>query len=164
MKTKTINPYSYDELSKEAKERALRDWNETNDNPLMQSHMINVLKEKLEERKIKYDVDSIDVRYSLSNCQGDGFMFEGILYDDKDRIIKIKHVGRYYHSYSKEIDYPEASERDYANFEKVYQSICKEMEQIGYDEIEYQQSEEYFKEECEANDYTFEESGKMNNL
>lgn len=163
MKTKTIELYEYDELSPEAKEKARAQWNEHNDNPLMQSHMINLLKEKLDDRKIKYDVDSIDVRYSLSYCQGDGFMFEGTLYDDKGRTITIKHSGRYYHSYSKEIDYPEASERDYANFEKVYQSICKEMEKIGYDEIEYQESEESFREACEANGYTFRINGEMEN-
>ena len=131
----------------------------------MQSHMINVLKEKLEERGIKYDTDSIDVRYSLSNSQGDGFMFEGKLYDDKGREIRIKHGGgHYYHSHSKEIDYPEASEKDYAEFDKTYHAICKDMERIGYDEIEYEQSAEAFEQTCEANEWTFREDGTMENL
>lgn len=141
MKTKTIKLYEYGELSPKAKKKALAKWNETNDNPLMQSHMINLLKEKLEERGIKYDVDSIDVRYSLSNCQGDGFMFIGKI-EYKGHTVTIKHGGHHYcHKYTGEIDYPEASEREYVDFQKVYYLICDEMERVGYDEIEYQQSE-----------------------
>ena len=161
MKKKTITLYEYSELSKEAQEKALAKWNETNDDPFMQSHMINLLKEKLEERKIKYDTDSIDVRYSLSYCQGDGFMFEGKLEDDRGRTITIKHSGHYYHKYSRDIDYPAASERDYAYFEKRYNKICDEMEQLGYDHIEYQESEENFEQVCEANEWTFRKDGTL---
>lgn len=163
MKQITINLYNYEELEPKAQARALSDYNEHNDDPLMQSHMINLLKEELDERHIKYDVDSIDVRYSLSHCQGDGFMFEGTLYDERGSVIKIKHSGRYYHSHSKEIDYEGASEREYQNFEAVYQAICKKMEQAGYDHVEYEQSEENFIGVCEANEYTFEADGKMRN-
>ncbi len=165
MKTKTIKLYEYSELSKEVKKKALAKWNETNDNPIMQSHMINLLKEKLDERGIKYDVDSIDVRYSLSYSQGDGFMFEGII-EWEGAKLKIKHSGRYYHSYSKNVEEIEQfkSENQAVAFEKVYQAICKEMEQAGYDEIEYQQSEEMFVETCEISGYTFRENGVMENL
>lgn len=163
MQQKTITLYQYSELSDKAKKKALADWNETNDDPFLQSHMINILKEKLEERGIEYDVDSIDVRYSLSNNQGDGFMFEGTLYDGRGCEIKIKHSGHYYHKYSRDIDYPAASEREYAYFEKVYNSICDEMERMGYDEIEYEQSEENFIGVCEANEWTFREDGTLEN-
>lgn len=171
MKTKTITLYEYSELSPEAKEKALNQWNENNDDPLMQSHMINLLKEELEERKITYDEDSIDVRYSLSHCQGDGFMFEGRL-NWNGYTIKIKHQGHYYHSYSKSVEMYkivdgqeiEASEEDANAFEEIYQAICKKMEQTGYDHIEYITSEESFIEACEANEYTFREDGTMENI
>lgn len=52
MKTKTINLYEYNELAPAAKERALAEWNEHNDDPFMQEHMINLLTEKLDERGI----------------------------------------------------------------------------------------------------------------
>lgn len=162
MKTKTITLYEYSELSSEAKEKALNKWRETNDDPMMQSHMINLLKEDLDARGIKYNEDSIDVRYSLSHCQGDGFMFEGILTDDRGRTITIKHGGgHYYHEYSKVIDYPEASEKKYANFDTLYVNICKKMEREGYDHIEYTNSEESFIGECEANEWTFREDGTL---
>lgn len=172
MKTKTISLYEYSELSPKAKEKALSKWQETVDNPLLQSHMINVLKEKLEERGIKYDTDSIDVRYSLSNSQGDGFMFEGELVWGKYTIY-IKHGGgRYYHSNSALVEVQETDNlgfhmdddhEDVKKFDALYQEICKEMERIGYDEIEYEQSEESFINACEANEYTFREDGTMEN-
>jgi hypothetical protein len=173
MKTKTINLYSYDELSEKAQEKALGEWNEGNDYPLMQSDMINRLKEVLEERGIKYDEDSIDVRYSLSHSQGDGFMFEGVLEWGKYTIY-IKHDGNphYYHSHTANIEIQETdnlgfhveNEKDEKAFEDIYQSICKEMEDIAYGEIEYQMSEELFQQTCEANEYTFREDGTMENF
>lgn len=169
MKTKTITLYEYSELSPEAKEKALDKWNEYNDDPLMQSHMINLLKEELDERGIKYDTDSIDVRYSLSYCQGDGFMFLGEI-DWKDYTVTIKHSGHYYHSDSKTIDMKydtgedvSDDEPEFAEFEAIYQEICKKMEQVGYDNIEYVTSEEYFIEACDVNEYTFREDGTMEN-
>lgn len=165
MKTKTITLYEYGELSPTAKEKARAKWNETNDNPLMQSHMINVLKEKLEERGIKYDTDSMDVRYSLSSCQGDGFMFEGVItWRGKD--ISIKHDGNahYYHMHTASFDYEGLTEDEFGQFKAVYEAVCKEMERIGYDEIEYQQSEESFEQACEANEWTFREDGTLENL
>lgn len=170
MKTKTITLYEYEELTDKAKERALREWNDDNDDPYMQSHMINLLKEELDERGIKYIEDNIDVRYSLSNCQGDGFMFEGELEWEKYTIY-IKHSGHYYHSYSKSVEMQETdnlgfhieNDKDEQEFEELYQEICKKMEGIGYDYIEAYTSEEAFVEACEANGYTFRENGEMEN-
>lgn len=163
MITKTINLYEYSELSDKAKAKALADWNEDNNDPFMQSHMINVLKEKLEDRGIKYDTDSIDVRYSLANCQGDGFMFEGIItWRGKD--ITIKHASNmYFHSKTASFVYEDLTDAQFRKFEAVYESICKEMERIGYAHIEYITSAESFCEACEANEYTFRENGTMEN-
>lgn len=172
MKTKIIELYEYSELSLEAKEKALAKWNETNDDPFMQSHMINMLKEKLDEYGIKYDADSLDVRYSLSSSQGDGFMFIGTLTWGKYTIY-IKHGGgHYYHSNSAHIEMQETDNlgfhmdeehKDVKMFDALYHEICKEMERIGYDEIEYQTSAEAFEQACEANSYTFREDGTMEN-
>lgn len=164
MKTKIITLYEYSELDQKAKDKARADWNEGNDNAFMQSHMINLLKEKLDERGIKYDVDSMDVRYSLSNCQGDGFMFIGkVMWKDVE--VTIKHSdNHYYHMHTASFEHEGLTNDEFYQFEVVYQAICKEMEQIGYDEIEYQQSEESFEQACEANEYTFREDGRMENV
>lgn len=163
MKTKTINLYEYSELDQKAKDKALQQWNEYNNDPFMQSHMINLLKEKLEERGMVYDVDSIDVRYSLSSCQGDGFMFIGtITWRDVD--IAITHGDHHYsHMYTARFDYDGLTEDEFGQFKAVYEAICKEMERIGYDHIDYITSEESFIEACDANDYTFREDGTMEN-
>ena len=179
MKNITIALYNYEELNDKAKEKALKDWNQYNDDPFMQSHMINLLKEKLDERGIKYDEDSIDVRYSLSYSQGDGFMFEGTFSLDygagRCYTANVKHSGHYYHSKSRTIEWldadtaEEASEdvgeegKDYQTFVQMYEEVCKEMERAGYDHIEWITSEEYFIDACEANEYTFEANGTMRN-
>lgn len=165
MQTKTITLYEYSELEPKAKEKARAKWNETNDDPLMQSHMINLLKEELEERGIKYDVDSMDVRYSLSSCQGDGFMFEGKL-QWRGKEITIKHDGNahYYHMNTARFDYEGLTEAQFGQFQAVYEAVCKKMERTGYDEIEYQQSEESFINACDANEWTFREDGTMENV
>jgi hypothetical protein len=160
MKTIETKVYTFDELSDKAKEAARQWYIEWYDDPMMQSHLGNLLKEKLEGLNIKYDTDSINVMYSLGYSQGDGLMFEGTLYDDRGSAIIIKHSGHYYHSNSRDIDYEGASEREYADFVKTYAAICKKIERAGYDEIEYQQSMEAVAEACEANDYTFTEAGK----
>jgi len=163
MKTITLNLYSYAELSKKAQERALEDWNKDNEDPLLPSHLGNLLKQELEERGIKYDTDSINVLYSLSYCQGDGLMFEGVV-TWRNKEIKIKHAdNHYYHSKTASFDYEGLTDAEFGQFQAVYEAICKKIERAGYDEIEYQRSEEAFIETCEANEYTFEENGKMRN-
>ena len=167
MKKITINLYNYEELSKEAKAKALTEWNDRdNDYPFLEED----IKDTCTTLLTKYGItgDPVEVSYSLSYCQGDGAMFYGT-FTWKDYSIKITHVGRYSHSNSKEIEMlnaqtginaPEASERA---FEIIYQSICEAMETRGYAHIEAERSEESFAEQCEANGYTFEENGKMRN-
>lgn len=164
MKTKTINLYEYNELDQKAKDKALQQWNEYNNDPFMQIDMINQLKEELEERGIKYDTDSIDVRYSLSNCQGDGFMFIGtITWRNVD--ITITHGDHQYsHMYTARFDYDGLTEAEFEQFKAVYEAICKKMERVGYDHIDYMTSEESFIEACDANEYTFREDGTMENV
>ena len=45
--------------------------------------------------------------------------------------------------------------------ENIYVPLCLRAEKRGYEEIEYESSEEYFKEECEANEWEFLENGDM---
>ena len=164
MKTKTITLYDYNELSPKAKEKALSDWNQNNYDPMMQSHMINLLTEELDARGIKYDTDSIDVYYSLSYCQGDGFMYIGKIEWKGETVTVTHNNAHYYHMYTANIDTGELKSEDVDSFKAMYQEVCKKMEKAGYAEIEYQQSEEYFMDACEANEYTFREDGTMENL
>lgn len=186
MKTiqKEYTLYTFDELSQEAKDKARQKHNENNDYYFLEDCMNERLHELLQENFIKDMNDTskagtkpTQVQYSLSYCQGDGAMFTGdfILKDyinkNKDGgnyIAHIKHSGRYYHSNSKTIDIRdeednEAPKEIYDAFEVTYQKICKELERYGYNFIEYEDSEESFRENCEANEYTFLSDGTMMN-
>ena len=55
------------------------------------------------------------------------------------------------------------NEKDEQEFEELYQDICKKMERVGYEHIEWYTSEGVFIEACEANGYTFRENGEMEN-
>lgn len=163
MKTKTITLYEYSELSPEAFQKAYRKWYEQEEDPFMQSHMINLLTEKLDERGIKYDTDSIDVRYSLSYCHGDGFMFIGNVTWHGETVTVTHNDHHYCHMYTAGIETGDLGSKDVDSFKAMYQEVCKEMERIGYDHIEAITSEEAFKEACEANEWTFREDGTMEN-
>ncbi len=168
--TREIELYEYSELSKEAKKKALDTWNETNDLPFMQSMLNDECGQLLKENGITCTSNHPVCLYSLAHCQGDGLMFQGsfIWYGHS---VKVKHSGHYYHSHSKTVDITkivdgqeiEASENEYAEFEAVYQSICKELATIGYDFIESETSEERFIDECNANEWTFTKDGVMDN-
>lgn len=168
MKEITLKLYSYKELSKEAQEKALAKWQEYIEDPFMQEHMGNLVMQELDGVGIKYEADTINTLYSLSYCQGDGLMFEGTLYY-KGFTVKVKHRGHYYHKYTADVHvYDEDTCEDAPaivcdEFLEIYRDICDTVERAGYDHIEYITSEEYFLEECEANDYTFESNGVMRN-
>lgn len=103
--------------------------------------------------------------YSLGHSQGDGLMFEGV-FNWKNYQVKIKQSGRYYHNHSKEIEIEtltgnNAIEGTYQRFEAIYQKICKELEKEGYSFIEDRQSEAFFIEECNANEWLFTKDGVM---
>lgn len=175
MKTKIITLYSFNELSKEAQEKAHNKWIESNDYYYLPDALNARLHELLEENKIKDLNDTskpgtepTQVMYSLSFSQGDGCMFEGN-FEWNGYTITIKHSGNYCHSNSKIIDImdeegnqPETDE-PYNVFETVYQDICKKLEIYGYAFIGNEDSLEHFKEMCEENDYTFLENGVMEN-
>lgn len=141
--------YNFDELSEDAKQKAIENYREGEDFPFLTDDMLYKLEELLKENKIKYDITP-NVYYSLSYCQGDGAMFEGLVYW-KQYQIRIKQSGHYYHYNSKTFDIDlingnnismKTYEKTEAEFNELYVQICKELEQYGYDQIEYATSDE----------------------
>ena len=180
MKTKTINLYTLEELSEDSREKAHGKWIVDNDYHLLSDYLNERLHELLEENGIKDTNDTskagtkpTQVLYSLSCSQGDGAMFEGeyiYTYKLTSYLIEIKHSGMYYHSNSKSYTTTDLEGEDVDNgeeveqeFDVIYRKICKELERYGYDYIEYEDSMENFGQACEANEYTFEANGVMNN-
>lgn len=177
MKTKTIKLYEYSELTPEAQKRAFEHWREHSfDDYGLQVHMDNAIEPLLEQHGIvpvstadkKYDSKHAMIWYSLSNCQGDGVMFEGT-FTWKNWTVNIQQRGHYYHSMSKVIELSndsgdEPTEEDEKAFEAIYQDICAVLEKSGYSYIEEVQSEAYFIEECNANEWTFRSNGEREDI
>jgi len=164
--------YTFDELSDKAKAKALEDWNQDQDYPFLQDDLREYIHEELSD--LGFTVEGINTSenhsirpfYSLSNCQGDGLMFEGTITDKKGNTFTIKHKGHYYHERSTEIEGIDKNGEsiDTKDFEEnIYIPLCKRVRDRGYQDIEYQESEECFRETCEANEYTFLENGEMFN-
>lgn len=162
MKIKEIQVFEYDELSEDAKEKALIEHNENNDYYFLEEDLSEYLKQLLEENGIKSD--DVKLEYDLSYCQGDGVNFEGnfeyknINFDIKDNCI----------NYFMDNDENDALKIDfidaiYTEFKEVYKEICDKIKKSGYSQIEYELSEENFKEICDANEWTFRENGKLEN-
>lgn len=178
MKTKTIELFDYEELDQKAKDKARQDWNQNNFDPYyVQVDLDNLADELLPKYGIKvltdlkgYETKHPRIYWSLSSCQGDGVVFEGV-FEFEGQTVRVEHTGRYTHSYSKTVTWQdftgeekETEEEALAGrFEEAYQKVCSELEKAGYQAIEGLESEEYFIETCNANEYTFRKDGTMEN-
>ena len=156
--------YKFEELSQEAREKAMQNWNENEEYEWLSDDMNWKLEELLKKAKID---GKAKISYSLGYSQGDGAMFEGEFNWKKYR-ISISQSGHYYHYNSKDITIENEegenfSDEVYEKFDELYVSICKELEKYGYDVIEQAESEENLKDMFDANDYTFLENGEMFN-
>lgn len=187
MKTKTYQVYSFNELSKEAKEYAIQKWYENEDYPMLKEDLLEELSQ-LDTLKIFNDVK---LSYSLSCCQGDGLSFsanislenwlKGKKLSNKNidnineaiyKFISTGNKGFYSYATPEQIQY---DVNDDILFEKVekqvedikneiasyYMNICKELEKYGYSIIEYRMNDQEFQEFCESNEYEFLENGKI---
>jgi len=154
MEQKTIQVYKYEELSDDAKETALNSHIESNDFDFLEESLTEYLKELLTEAKIDGEAE---LSYSLSCCKGDGVSFTGNFEYKGVNISVTRNNSHYVHSNSVDIEAE-------AEFKEIFKEICDKIEKVGYSEIEYQNSEESFKENCEANEYTFRENGEMENI
>ncbi|KKN04365.1 hypothetical protein LCGC14_1098120 [marine sediment metagenome] len=162
MRTVKTKVYSIDELSKEAKEKAIKDWIETDELEFLSEDLSYKLEELLKEHKIEGDAK---IYYSLSYCQGDGAMFEGS-FEWKGYEVEIEHNGHYYHYNSKMIGISDNNGKDVSEkiekeFNNLYVKICKELEEYGYDCIGTSQEDESVVDAMKASDHEFTEDGEM---
>lgn len=169
MRTKTIKLYTFDELSVKAKQKAISWWNETNHSHGLSDDLHEYLVELLKDSNMK-PISPVHVFYSLSYSQGDGAMFTGeIAY--KGYTFTIQHYGHYYHYNSKQItdirrnngnEITDTTWRKmFDEFEPLYVSLCKKLEDYGYELIEHEQSEDVVAETLMANEYEFDETGAI---
>lgn len=163
MITKTINLYTFDELSEKAKEKALNAWRENDDMPFLETDMQEHFEELLKKHNMK-EVSKSNLQYSLSYCQGDGVSFTGN-YKWKNYNVEMIHTNtHYYHKYTVSIDITTMNDNDakesiYDSFKSIYESICDELEKIGYSYIDDSYNDTNIIETIESNGYHFTNEG-----
>jgi len=182
MEEKTIKVYDFEELQEDIQEKVLNSFRENNDFYFLEEDLTEHLEEELQKHKIKA-VDKPKLRYSLSYCQGDGLSFVGDFEFKGIRFyLREGNLSNYYcHSntininmeYEYNQDYDEdfteelqelkekENEKIEEEFTEIFHNICKTLEKVGYEHIEYENSEENIKDYIEANEYKFLENGAI---
>jgi hypothetical protein len=172
--TKKYKVYTFDELDQKAKDKARELYNSEGDNtPFLTDDLREYIHEELTDKGYKVmgfstsENPTIQPLYSLSYSQGDGLMFEGTVSDKDGNEFTIKHSSsNYCHSKTAIIEGTDKNGEELADefisqFTAVYEAICEDIEKRGYDEIEYANSEEVFRETAEANDWLFLKNGDL---
>lgn len=170
--TTTHKVYTLDELSDEARERAIEDYRQSE-----WEHGFTYLEEdmrwKLDEllKQNKIEDRGTELRYSLSYCQGDGASFTGDIEwrgTWRARIGNNSYGWHYSHWNTICIEEmtslrtdKEAPDETQDKLLDILHDINKELERYGYDCIEDATSDETIIETIKANEYEFYENGRM---
>ena len=187
----TIQVYNFNELSHEAKDKAINKFRDSYEIDL--DFFNDNAREIISERGFK---GNIKLQYSLSSSQGDGLsfgcdyfdseklheIFTEVLGTGKDKTIETifnnsyfklnGNSGRYCYANIGDLEYIFDDNINAPNIEEVvgkvetklleiYLKLCSELEKIGYDEIEYQYSDEFIANELIELEYQFTEYGKI---
>lgn len=144
----------FDALSDEAKEKA-RDWYKShNDYPFLEEEMRELILSEFE--KLGYTVEGIEVAYSLSYSQGDGASFACTLTKDGKQWNVERKDNHYCHEYTMKAYFvTDDGDEDDKAMTELCREIAVKAKKAGYEEIEYQNSDEAVDESIMANEYTF---------
>ncbi len=161
--------YKFEELDRNIKEKVLSRFREVNDMPFLEDTLMERLEELLKENSIEV-LSNLRLLYSLSHSQGDGVCFTGS-FKYKDYITVIEHRGVYYNTESVSFlssccdrgdeDSMTSDADPYDEFIDKCTEICSKLEKIGYEIIEYENSEEHIREILECNEYEFFFNGNI---
>ncbi len=187
MRIITKEVFSFEELSSEAKEKAISVERRLGfDSNFMTDVILESFTEKLDE--IGFPTD--EIFFSLSNCQGDGVAFYGEIDIEKylkdnikyKRILELKdeitfNIARnswsnhysHYNTMTLEIDYNDIENKTdieliqelEIQLQEFIKDKSKELEKIGYDIIEDIESDEAIIETIQANEYEFYSDGEL---
>lgn len=126
------------------------------DYPFLSEEMRQELEYLISQEVNIVDFDIKNIFYDLSNCQGDGAMFEGswqYKYEDILCYCDFIHSGHYNHYNCKniEISFDENVELGSEEYDNIYEqinnsyiSICRELEKFGYSAIEEEDKRNIF--------------------
>jgi hypothetical protein len=187
MRTIDIKLYKIDELTEEARARAIHKYKMDIDYPFLKEDMTEHAHHLL-LGDIKESADShFQVYYSLSWSQGDGACVVGEYYfheyltkigktghplflycKEQNAKLVIKHRGNYYHEMSMvfETMLSDDTDENLAKLETLEtemieftRSQCKGLSYYGYRHIEFEDSNDAILENIRANDYEYWEDG-----
>lgn len=188
---KTINTYYFNELDDSAKEVAIEKFRGEGDVYLefFNDDCVETAKEHGFEGKIglQYSLsycqgDGLSFSCEWFNSQKLHEIFVEVLGMGKDKTIEtiinecsfslVGNNGHYCYANKNDLDFCFTDNVYAPNIEKVvgkvkeklveiYLNLCKELEKRGYDEIDYQYSDEYISTELIEREYEFLENGKL---
>lgn len=149
----------FDQLSKEAKERARKWWKDGNDYPFLEESIKEYTTHKLE--KAGYDVSDLKVYYSLSYCQGDGVSFTANLTKGIER-YEVNQRGNYTHEMTMSVYHEDedGNETEEPAILEEMRKIARMVEKMGYSYIDEENEDEIVDENITCNEYTFSLSGE----
>ena len=189
MKTIKIKLYSFNELSETAKNNAIEKWR--NDSEIFldffNDDCVNLASEKgFKDIELQYSLSYCQgdgLSFSAQSYDNLENLFLQVLGKGKEKTAKIisescnlkikSNNGHYCYASKSDVDiYLDYSINDSENIENVvnqvlellqdeYLELCSEMEKNGYNEIEYQLSDEAISETLQVNDYDFTEEGEI---
>ena len=145
----TVTRYTFEELSPEAQERAITDWQNDKARDDASWWLTPLLEDHLDE-ELGSDKQDLTIYYSLSYSQGDGVALEGSLTPETAPLLLwptgaahayIKHSGHYYHERSfyltVETDEGEEITGDAVDvLLNQLRDVCVSLEKVGYKAIE----------------------------
>lgn len=179
MREETIKLYQYDELSEEAKERAIQDWRENQTDYIWAEDGVNSLKAFCKA----FDIELKDYSLCCGNCTPNHISFNANNYDmQADSLVGIRAFKYLHNNYANEIEnFWQAKVTGYCfdcdiikplvdfmkrpdaevTLQDLYQACFDAFCTAWYDDIEYQNSDEYISETLQINEYEFTEDGKV---
>ena len=161
MKTIETTVYQFSELSKEAKQKAIDSWYESENYDFLKEDLAQFVAEKLNENNI--EASELNVLYSLNYSQGDGLCFTGSFEKDGQTLV-ITHSWRYYYAGSVDMQFfnneGEAVD-NIPDLKDFYLNICAKAEKYGYSILEYRMTFDEASELFEVNGYEFTQNGEM---
>jgi hypothetical protein len=191
---KTIKVYSYNELSKESKERALQDWNDENREIVWAEEIYKSFQEIFQQtvglKLGNYSIGAYQHSWAtvvfehneVKDFKGHRAItwIENNLLDHLrisyygDRRKEVSKYGQWYRPGMIEpcpftgycfddtlLNALQQSVKDGDTLEETFKGLANVVQKELEGEHEYQQSEEYFKDHAEANDYQFLENGML---
>ena len=172
MQEYTVTRYSFEELSESARERAIKRTQERLSEWLDDYLLTEYLTEQL-INELGSNAEELELRYSLSYCQGDGVAIYGRLYKCESLTwpegvayleLARNQYGHHYSHYNtfNVSAYDEEGYElglDLSVVETQLRDLCRSLEKLGYKWIEQETSEESaisYLEDNTGNDFTIE--------